>query len=284
MKVETISLQGTAQWNEDALVINESLHLYGVLDGATSVHPYRGPNNETGGYLASQTIRQYMQSLKTDVGLETGLKSLVLEANSRLREAMLEAGIDVTDKQSLWTSALAIVRISDNYIDYAQVGDCMIIAVYKDGLIRPISRDQVAPIDARLKSVLREHIRQGVASRDELWARIRPMILQNKTTMNTIEGYSVMSGEPELADFIEYGRFNRIGLQSILIVTDGLFLPGADSEREADAITAMAGRIADMTLPGYAEWLLRLEQDDSECVRYPRFKISDDKTGVWIKW
>lgn len=288
MNMETVSLQGTAQWNEDALVINERLQLYGVLDGATSVHPYRGPNNETGGYLASRLIRQYFHSLETDDAVRDSLKSLVVEANAKLRDQMLEAGIDVFDKQSLWTCALALVRISGNYIDYAQVGDCMIVAAYKDGTIRAVSRDQVAPVDFKMKRVLEDGIRQGITAKEELWARIKPMILHNKTRMNTLEGYSVMSGEPELADFIEYGRINRIGLQSLLLVTDGLFPPAADNpERETgmhNAVADMTARVTEMTLSGYAEWLLQLERDDAACIRYPRFKVSDDKTGIWIQW
>lgn len=287
MKIETISLQGTAQWNEDALVHHERLQLYGVLDGATSQHPYRGPNQETGGYLASRLIQSYLESLEEGDMPEDSLKPLVLKANALLREAMLKAEIDVTDKASLWTSGLALVRVHDTHVDFAQVGDCMIAAVYKDGMIRTLSRDQVAHIDASSKRILEEGIRQGVTKREQLVEMARPIIVSNKAKMNMPDGYSVLSGEPELADYIEYGRINRIQLKALLLVTDGLFPPAeltGTSNGASDAMKELTLQVADQSLAGYADKLVQLEREDPECLRYPRFKVSDDKTGIWLQF
>ncbi|WP_282937884.1 protein phosphatase 2C domain-containing protein [Paenibacillus sp. RC67] len=287
MKIETISLQGTTEWNEDALVYHERLHLYGVLDGATSMHPYRGPNKETGGYLASRLIQSYLESLEEKDIPEDSLKPLVLQANALLRRTMLEAGIDVINKASLWTSGLALVRVQDSYIDFAQVGDCMITALYKDGSVRTLSRDQVAHIDFISKSILEEGIRQGITKREQLVELARPVILGNKAKMNTPDGYSVLSGEPELADFIEYGRINRIQLKALLLVTDGLFpqaAPEAKANKTYDAMGDLTLQIADQSLAGYADKLILLEREDKDCLRYPRFKVSDDKTGIWIQF
>ncbi len=282
MKLEMLSRQGTTEWNEDALIINEPLQLFGVLDGATSLHPYRGPNNETGGYLASQIIKQYLESLAEEDVRDTNLKQLVIQANIRLRDKMVEAGIQLSDKTALWTSALALIRITDHYVDYAQVGDCMIAAVYNDDTIRTVSRDQVAHIDQQSKAIWEEAIGRGISKREELWELVKPVILGNKSKMNTMEGYSILSGEPELADFIEYGRINRIQLKSLLLVTDGLF-PHTESGREPeDMIHQLTARIQSDSLTAYADWLFKLESEDKDCQRYPRFKISDDKTGISI--
>lgn len=294
MRIETLTLQGTTEWNEDALVINEALGLYGVLDGATSLQPYRGPNGETGGYLASRTLKQYFEDLTVGDTASDSLLPYVVEANRRLRRQMAEAGIDTNRKEALWTSALAVIRVRDRYIDYAQVGDCMIIAQYEDGTIRVLSRDQVAHMDKISKNAREEGIRQGFTTREQLWDIVKPILLNNRTQMNTIEGYSVMSGEPEVADFIEYGRINRIRLKSLLLVTDGLFLPsdgGAEGEgappvggRHADAYAELLSRIAESSLETYARELIQLESEDKECQRYPRFKVSDDKTAIWIQF
>jgi serine/threonine protein phosphatase PrpC len=284
MKLDMLSRQGTTEWNEDALITNERLQLFGVLDGATSLHPYRGPNNETGGYLASQIIKQYLESLQPEDIQDVNLKQLVIQANIRLREKMTEAGIDPSDKSALWTSALALIRITDHYVDYAQVGDCMIAAIYEGDTIRTVSRDQVAHIDQQSKAIWEEAIGRGVSKREELWELVKPVILQNKSKMNTIEGYSILSGEPELADFIEYGRINRIQLKSLLLVTDGLFLHTEIGDEPDDIIQRLTARIERDTLAVYADWLINLELDDADCQRYPRFKVSDDKTGITIRF
>jgi len=266
--------------NEDALVSNEQLHLYGVLDGATSLHPYRGSNNETGGYLASQVIKHYLESLLPEDTADLNLKQLVIQANIRLRAKMEEAGINMSDKAALWTSSLALIRVEDHYVDFAQVGDCMIIACYEDGSFRAVSRDQVAHIDFQSKQIWEKAIGNGTVKRDELWELVKPTIMQNKSKMNTISGYSVLSGEPQMADFIEFGRINRIQLKSLLLVSDGLFPHTELGGEQVDVIKELTASIEQLALTGYAEWLVNLELSDKDCLRYPRFKVSDDKTGI----
>ncbi|MFB6366670.1 protein phosphatase 2C domain-containing protein [Paenibacillus elgii] len=284
MNIQTLTLKGTAEWNEDALVVNPGVSMYGVLDGATSLHPFRGPNGETGGYLASRTIQQYLESLQAEDLAGIDLKEAIVQANVRLRGKMKEAGIDLTDQAALWTSALAVVRIHDRYIDYAQVGDCMIAATYADGTVRTVSRDQVAHIDYESKKIWEEALRTGVQTREELWELVKPHIRGNKSRMNTLGGYSVLSGQPEANDFIEYGRINRIQLQSILIVSDGLFPPKSSAQPPADGIGELVTLIEEKSLEGYAKWLMDLEAEDKECRKYPRFKVSDDKTAVLIRF
>ncbi|KIL41643.1 hypothetical protein SD70_05855 [Gordoniibacillus kamchatkensis] len=282
MNIETVTRKGTSEWNEDALIVNEALSLYGVADGATSLRPYRGPQQETGGYLASRIVQRYLESLQAEDVAGIGLKELVVEANMRLREEMEAAGIDLSDKTALWTSALALIRIHEHYIDYAQVGDCMIAAVYADGTVRAVSRDQVAHIDYMAKRVWEDGIKNGVENREQLWELVKPTILANKSKMNTLHGYSVLSGELELDDLIEYGRINRIQLQSLLLVTDGLFLPKESISPATDSVQEIVPLVSEMTLQGYVDWLFAIEAKDKECRKYPRFKISDDKTGIWI--
>lgn len=282
MKLETISLQGTGEWNEDALVAEERLGMYGVLDGATSMRPYRGGGGETGGYLASHWIKHFFESLDPAEAARKGLDEWVVEANGYLGGKMAEAGIDRTDKTSLWTSCLAMVRIHENYVEYAQAGDCMIIAFYTDGGVRVLTRDQVEAIDKRSMKAWQDGASQGITSREQLWEQVKPTILQNKYDMNTLQGYSVLSGEPELAGLLESGRINRIRLGALLMISDGLFLPRETGGERRSEMENLARRIRDDGLSAYARWLLETERQDPECRKYPRFKVSDDKTGIYI--
>ncbi|WJH35915.1 protein phosphatase 2C domain-containing protein [Paenibacillus sp. CC-CFT747] len=230
MRIDKISLQGSNPWNEDALVVNESLQLYGVLDGATSLLPYRGAGGETGGYLASRLAADYWNGLPPAEAVPGGfsLREAVLAANARLRARMDECGIDVTRKDQLWSTGLVLVRILPGGIEYAQAGDCMLAAVYADGSVRVVTRDHVEHLDRVSKAKWREGLARGLASKAELWEYVRPVITANRMKVNTPEGYSVMNGEPELAETLEYGRINRIGLTALLLVTDGLFPPAAE--------------------------------------------------------
>ncbi|WP_156934255.1 vWA domain-containing protein [Paenibacillus zanthoxyli] len=101
--------------------------------------------------------------------------------------------------------------------------------------------------------------------------------------MNTPEGYSVLNGMAEAEQFFEYGRINRIRLQSLLLVSDGLFYPDEGDTADEDAVKSLVHQVSKNGLTRYAEWLLQIEREDAECIRYPRFKVSDDKTGIYIR-
>lgn len=284
MNIKMISLKGSNPWNEDAIVINQRAQIYGVLDGATSRVPFRGPNDETGGYLASRIVKQYLESISKEDVESIALSHIVLKANDELREKMLQNNIDMKNKQELWTAGIAVVRVSDHYIDYVHAGDCMIIAQYNNGDLRAITYDQVANIGSQNKKILQDAVKRGVSTRRELEDIVVPKILAGKDKINTAEGYGVLSGELELVNHLEYGRFNRIQLNSLFIVSDGLFLPDEHHNDQQSNMQTLARTIKKMSLHGYAKWLLDLERADEECIKYPRVKVSDDKTGIVINF
>lgn len=283
MDIHHISIQGVGEWNEDAVIWHPDARIFGVVDGATSLIPYRGPQGETGGRLASQLIKRHFEQLPAD---ETrNLETFAKEANLKLGEEMRASGIRTDRKSELWTAAMAAIRIHDHHIEYVQAGDCMVIALYRDGSIRTLTRDQVAHIGEESLAIWRQGIEEGIHTKAELWERVKPRLLQNKEKMNTLEGYSVFNGLPEAENFLEYGKINRIGLAGLLLVTDGLFYPEPwplQEDETGNPEEKLLRQVAAEGLESYAKWLLALEQDDPECIRYPRFKSSDDKTGIWI--
>ncbi len=88
-----------------------------------------------------------------------------------------------------------------------------------------------------------------------------------------------MNGEINLDLYMEAGRLSRACLTRLYAVTDGLFhcLEGASPQ---ETWTRMLAEIDNQGLAAYAEGLVRLEQEDPDCSKYPRLKVSDDKTGV----
>ncbi|MEK8129944.1 protein phosphatase 2C domain-containing protein [Paenibacillus filicis] len=282
MRSEWISIQGTGEWNEDAVVVHEAQGIYGVIDGATSLVPFRGTHGETGGRLASHLVKEYIEGLPPDTESGT-LETLMKEANRRLGEAMLENGIDLAAKDQLWTAGFALIRVTDHGIEYAQAGDCMIFAIYEDGSVRTVTRDHVAHIDEESRQIWEQGIASGIGSKATLWEQVKPRILANKEKMNTLHGYSVMNGKPDAEMFFEYGRLNRICLQGLLLITDGLFFPREIGHSLLDPETELWRQVQAEGLQNYANWLLDLEREDPECIRIPRFKVSDDKSAVWLR-
>lgn len=279
INIEHCCRKGTADLCEDALIMNEQQMIFGVVDGATSVTPYVNERGQTGGYLAAHLLAS---SFQHHISSQMPLNEIVLQANRQLREQMIAAGIEPTDKSQLWSAAFCVVRIRDTQIEYVQAGDCMLFAKYADGTYRILTRDQVAPFDSLSLQASEEAKLQGLHSMKEIREYILPVIRRNRTLANTIHGYAVLNGEPELGNFLESGTISRAGLSKLYVITDGLFLPLEEgSAGDPWMQTVMA--IERMGLAQYADYIEGLEQADPDCEKFVRLKVSDDKTGIVIE-
>ncbi|WP_077706522.1 PP2C family serine/threonine-protein phosphatase [Virgibacillus dokdonensis] len=278
MKIETVTCKGVSECNEDAVIINDNISVYGVADGASSIIPFFTQENETGGYIASNLVKNYYESLQhCDSFLDDFAK-----INMQLQTKMKEYSIDTSKKEQLWGTALALVKISPNRIDFIQTGDCMIFAVYDSGFVRVLTRAQTEFLEGVAINKWKELIDKGIHKQKDLREGVEDVLISIRQRSNTFAGYGVLNGENDAVDFIEFGKINRNGLKHLVMVTDGFFLPKECVSEQDCYWEVMISKILSKGLQAYANDLIELEANDPECVRYPRFKMSDDKTGVWI--
>ncbi|SFJ43222.1 Protein phosphatase 2C [Paenibacillus sp. UNC496MF] len=279
MRITVETIQGVGAWNEDAVVREERLGLFGVLDGATSLAPYRGPGGETGGYLAA---RHAAEACRSDELAGASLHELLTFANARLRTAMAEAGISPDVPEALWSACAAIVRVGPTWIEYAQLGDCMIAVYYEDGTIRILTHDQLAHVDDRTKAVWLQGVQAGLRTKAELWDHTKGQIIAGRALANRRGGYGSLNGDPACADFVETGRISTSNVAALLLFTDGLYMPKPPGESDKDSAIEIAALVREKGLRPYMNWVAELEETDPDCTRFPRVKKSDDKTAVWI--
>jgi serine/threonine protein phosphatase PrpC len=278
MRIECLSIAGSGgRPNEDAYAVNESQCVYAVIDGVSSLVPYTDEAGMTGGAIAARVVKEHLQRLPAD----SDLLDALLAANACLRERMQSEQVDLSRKEALWGAAVASVRIGEKEIRYAQTGDCMLFAVYADDTVRALTHPQVKHLEERAFRKWEEGIQAGMRTRAELIDYVRDILIDNRYQANTDGGYGVLNGDPACRDFLEYGKINRTGVKAVVLVTDGLLWPTARGEAwtgwEATVLP-----IVKKGLQAYADDLLALENGDPECIAYPRFKKSDDKTGMVI--
>ncbi|HZG84141.1 protein phosphatase 2C domain-containing protein [Paenibacillus sp.] len=281
MIVETISIQGSGAWNEDALVSRTERGVYAVVDGATSLVPFAGAGGETGGYLAARIVAELLD--EGAPAADEPLRERLIAANRRLREAMEREGIDPSRKEALWSAAAVVVRVRERSVEYAQASDCMLAALYADGSVRVVTRDQNAPIDRETLRLWAEGAAGGQRDRSEQWRGVLPQIVDGRRRTNTDAGYAVLNGDPAFDDYVEHGSINRIGLKALLLMSDGLYVCKPAGEEPFDAAETLR-MVAGMGLKPFVEWLIRREESDPDGRLYPRVKTSDDKTAVWIQF
>lgn len=284
MIIESISVKGSNEWNEDALICNEKANIYGVVDGATSLVPYRSKDGETGGRRASQIVKKYFERISISENTRS-LEELMIGANDELGMEMEKEKIDISKNENVWTTGAAVIRIRAHQIEFVQAGDCMITALYSDGTYRVITRDQIAYFDNNTKKEWVKAVKDGLRTQKEIRNRVEPLIKEQKSKMNRIDGYSVLDGSIEANLFLESGKINRINLTGLIICSDGLFIHDEiDSSVKYDPMDELVKKISLLGLEGFIHYLNAVEEKDPECLRFPRTKKSDDKTGIYLQF
>jgi len=90
-----------------------------------------------------------------------------------------------------------------------------------------------------------------------------------------------LNGEPEAIEFIRHGRMDLNGVSSILVFTDGLFLPREDPEQENDW-SSFVDMYRQTGIKGIYEYVRTLHDQDPYCRKYPRFKRHDDAAAIAV--
>ena len=121
--------------------------IYGVCDGATPLVPFRDEKGHNGAYIASHLFASYFASLRENHSLPVA----VAKANEALQSKMLEYEVDTRKKEHLWCTCIAAVQIVGEKIEYAQLGDCMIFAIFQNGTMQVLTKDTVEGISQRAK-------------------------------------------------------------------------------------------------------------------------------------
>jgi len=258
--------KGSSDINEDVLLAQGNL--FGVFDGATSLDGRRFQDGLTGGLLAAKTAARSFQENNCALDLLAG------KANQRIREFQLADATVLPERHKLWSTSCAVVRLSENRLEYCQIGDALILFILQDGTYRFITPD--VDIDRETLHIWKKmQMEPGMRIQEVLADQIRNVRLQ----MNI--SYGVLNGEPEAMDFIHHGYEELTDVSDILLFTDGLQLPRENPLSEHDwqsfVTTYRRGGLA-----AVREHVRRLQRQDPECRKYPRFKVHDDIAAVAI--
>ncbi len=268
MQVEHIFEKGAGAINEDAFFVNGTL--FGVFDGATSLNTATYENGRTGGYLASRIAE------KTFSKNNASLSALASKANSSIRSEMIKRGVNPTIKKELWSTSAAVVRIADEHFEWVQTGDCLILAIFNDGTHRVITDI----VDHDLET-LQQWKSISEKSDGTIMTALKSQILNVREKMN-IE-YGVLNGEQEAIDFIKTGCVPLEGLKHLVLFSDGLFIPQNNPEKRSD-FSFFVELFCRGGLKAIRDHVRMLEEEDSLCKTYPRFKKHDDIAAVALSF
>lgn len=271
MEVDILFNEGVSK--EDTYLAKDNI--FGVFDGANNAEKFRDSKGKTGGLIASLIVKE--EFLKDDADLE----DLAIRANRKIAAKMKEEGINNRDVNAQWTSTAAVVRFQkaiENSFEWLQIGDSAILLIFDDNSIRLLFDNY--DLDREPLLFMKRLIEQGKDEKEaqELRREIAPKFRRERNVK-----YGILNGEEKLSGFIKTGVESLSNVKHILLFTDGLFLPREDPLREHDwqkfvSLYLKGG------LKNVRDFVRELENKDSECRKYPRFKQHDDIAAISLSF
>ncbi|MBI5037534.1 MAG: protein phosphatase 2C domain-containing protein [Candidatus Kerfeldbacteria bacterium] len=261
MKIAHLTEAGTPERaNEDRLLLAEPV--FAIFDGATSLDGYKNADGMTGGALAS-TVAYDTFSKAGDSLLEKAA-----QANANLRQAMIRANVDATNKKSIWCTTIAAVEIKQNSFDWIQISDSLILIIYSNNTYKLLTPDYEH--DLPTLHLYKKLITQGVT---DLFCAAQPQMIANRYNMN--KTYGVLSGEPEALTRLNHGTESLANVSSILLFSDGAIFPKKDPD-DSDDWHAYIELYNHGGIQLLHKTIREIEHNDPHCWTYPRLKPHDD--------
>ncbi len=190
------------------------------------------------------------------------------------------------------------VNLAISMLEFAHVGDTALFVKYTDGSISQITSDNMASHDrAALSKAIRKqqadanlHIIDLLSDEEIHFHNHHNGLFHNfvdeagKTDPSV--GVGAINGLPELVDYVQQGTLTLNNVSSLLVCSDGFIWPSIWNESETervDRLQQMWQVITQESIGHYVKRLRATEAQDHQLDMYPRFKIHDDATGIYVE-
>lgn len=281
-EVSTVSVEVQAGkeegGNEDRFAINPEDGIYGVFDGASGLTPLSKEAQEATG-LTGGAVAASILAVEVAKPSDLSLSERLLSANEKVGQAFQEFGSGSQEVADRFCTTAGVVRITEGQVEIACVADTPVILIKTDGSFEmPVANfDQDVESLQLLDSLMKE---EGL-SHSEAMAdpRMKEQLLKKRREQN--QTYGVLNGQPETADHIRTASVSSEGVASVLILSDGLVPPAQPGEEPDWQVLVDAyerGGIQEVM-----DTIRGIEDEDPDCVAFPRFKKHDDAAVLAIE-
>jgi hypothetical protein len=263
--------------NEDTGRVYENLAW--VLDGSSGLSSRTltsGPTDAS--WFVEQVERGLLSNANSPISLVEILKQAVVQASESFAKFALEREPHPHECPSC---SVALIRASDDRIDYLVLGDVTIVTKTRDNSITVITDSTVSQLDKEITTKIREMQECEGISFIEARQRVHSLLVKNRSMMNSSEGYWVLALDPITIHHALVGSFTTSNLTQVLLASDG-FTRLVDTLKAFDNWDELLTFVEEKGLASAFKVLRGLEKSDPECLRYPRLKVSDDATAVFL--
>lgn len=252
-----------------------------VLDGVTGINDRAllpGPSDAAWFVAQVQDMLPALLAAAPAAPIADLLGALVQGLEQRQSASWLDPrGADGREAPS---ASFVLVRLLDDEIEIARLGDCLVLLESEEGAVRVLDSPVLQRIEAETKRAILDLREAGITGLAEIRERMMPMLRAQRHRRNQLDGYGVLAAEENCLSKIEIDRLPVRICRRVLLVSDGYY-------RLVDHYNAMSDtQLIQETERMGADALLKrlraIEDGDARSALYPRLKMSDDATAVLL--
>lgn len=256
--------------NEDCVYLCDDFGF--VMDGATGLLKENITNCVSDAKWYVEEFKNFLiKNLKTKKNLKEIMKDGITYVSNTYNN--IEGATSVKSKPS---SGIALFRKNENNIEYFILGDCQLIIKDKKDIITKLQLNDLPKLDniniGRMVKIAKEKNINVIDARP----LINDYLVETRLTQNTNNGYWILSDDINAVDHALQGTLNLKDIKQIIGLTDGFSqLYEVFKVFTYEELVNLINN-KKISLDNLYDTLFTLQENDSNCNRYPRFKIRDD--------
>jgi hypothetical protein len=243
--------------NEDWVAVSPTTAI--VLDGVTVFKEFQiGCIHGTPWYVNKLGTRFLAAAADQNTSLRSALRTAISSV------ADIHSSVCDLEQIGAPSAAVAALRINERFVEYLVLADVTILIQSVQGLT-VVSDERVASAEGDL------------AGRSDFGAEV---MKRRERYRNKEGGYWVAAADPDVVEHAKVGQVSLDGFQCAAMMSDGVSRLVAPFEQTNwQGFLALTQKVGPAAL---IECVRRVEADDTERTRWPRFKVSDDATIALI--
>lgn len=248
-----------------------------VIDGATGLNKTNLTGSKGDVYWFVNEWNNYLKDNILDKSKD--IKEIVSKGMDFIGNKFNKiSSLKYPDKVDLPAASIAIIRINNNKVEYFLLGDCTLIVENNNGKSSIIKQTLLDKLDNIAKAEMNKLMLNEGISFIEARQRINPLLIKHRLLKNTPEGYWTLGFDRNAVENSLYGYLDLEECKKALLMSDG-FSAIFDNYKyiEADNLISI---IEKQGLHQVYKTIRLIENEDSDVVKFPRFKKSDDSSAV----
>lgn len=272
---DTLCYQGSAKYNEDIIGFNP----FGawVLDGATGLN---NKNLISCKSDANWYVNWWNNYLHKNIHNEMTLKELMFNGVKLISdEYYKKVDKNYIERLDTPSSSIAVIKFYNNKLEYFLLGDCTFY--FKLGNEISVIKDRtLCVLDKLVYDEMEKLPNLDMLTFEEIKNSVMSTIISNRLKKNTKDGYWILDFDENAIDNAINGFININDNIKIMITSDG-FSCISDRYKTIEE----QNLINDVEKYGAGEIyskLRNIESEDFSTTRFPRFKVNDDSSCIYL--